>query len=1088
MRLIAILLLVTFMQVSASTFAQKVTLRENNRSLILVLKQLKAKTGYNLLYTERHLKLARPVSIQVKNAELLQVLEQLFEGQALTYELDKKTIVIREKPNSPAQSVTTNMEESLMDKQIPVHGRIIDSLDKPLQGASIRLMPGSKSASSNGSGSFTINDVKPGNYTLEISYVGFEVVRKKIKVDAVNSLDIGNVILTPLNSPLDEVQVIAYGTTSRRLSTGSVSKVQAAVIERQPVSNVLQSLQGRVPGLYISQSNGIAGSGINVSIRGRNSINAGNSPLYIVDGVPFSNTTVSSQAEGVVLSDGAAGSNFSPFNTINPDDIESVEVLKDADATSIYGARGANGVILITTKKGKAGRSNFDVNFSQGFGNVVGTADVLGTKEYLDLRKQAFVNDGLDKTDADSPDLLLWDQNAYTDWQKLLIGNNSQITNLVTSFSGGNEDTRFKLSGSFRRETTVYQDDKSYKRGGLYATLDHTSPNKKLNVGFSMIYTKDSNTLPTLDMTNLYNMPPNYPLYTPSGQLYFGGGFTNPLAFLLTTDYNDTENAILNTTVKYNIANGLDLKLSAGYNKISLDMENNRPSTSQDPSTAADINSTFSLATTTAYIVEPQLDYRRLIGRGKFMATIGGTWQQSQFNQPYTLFVTGYSSDALIRNPAAGNISYKLSYFSEYKYLSAFGRLSYNWDDKYLFNATFRRDGSSKFGANNRFGNFGSVGAGWIFSKEHVVAELFDFLSHGKLRGSYGSVGNDQIASNYAYKDTYRNSAYSYGGMSGLVVNGIANPDYQWEVTKKLEFALELGFMKDRVLLTTAVYKNKSDNMLVNYALSPQTGFTSYTANLPAVVENRGLEIELNTRNVNSKTFQWSTDFNISFLRNKLARYDGIKSSAYANTYVVGQPLDLISLYQFSGIVDGVPVVKDLNGDGSISSGFFENGNGDHAIAGQSSPKFFGGLNNSLTFKRFQLDLFFQFVKQKGYMLGYGEYDYFPGSLNNIPTYIASQGIKPTTTTGSEVANGYEYYVDSDAMITDASFIRLKNLSLTYNLPEKIAGKMKMNYCKVFLRGQNLLTFTKYKGIDPETQGNVLPPLRMLTAGLQFNF
>ncbi|HEY0176256.1 MAG TPA: SusC/RagA family TonB-linked outer membrane protein, partial [Pedobacter sp.] len=491
-----------------------------------------------------------------------------------------------------------------------------------------------------------------------------------------------------------------------------------------------------------------------------------------------------------------------------------------------------------------------------------------------------------------------------------------------------------------------------------------------------------------------------------------------------------------------------------------------------------------------SYIAEPQLDYSRKIGKGTLQLLAGGTLQSS-IQEGQNLLGEGYPSDEQLNNPQAAVTLTSRGYnYSDYKYTSVFGRATYNWDEKYILNGTFRRDGSSRFGPNKRFGNFGAIGGAWLFSNESFIKDHPGFLSFGKLRGSYGTVGNDQIG-DYQYYDSWTASSFPYAGSGALYPSRFANPDYSWEVNHKLEAAVELGFLKDRILLTADYYRNKSSNQLIGYVLSSQSGFTSYTANLPAELENKGFEFELSTINIRRDKFKWTSSFNLTIAKNKLLKYPGLESSSYANTYFIGQPINVTTGYISTGInpQNGIPTFKDLNNDGSIDDP------NDMAILGTTTPKFYGGLQNTFTYKNWSLDFFFQFVKQEGPLLNYGyqSYPYGRGSNKDIsaldrwttPGQITDIPIA-TSTTG-EAYTAYNLWRLSSANWGDASFIRLKNVALRYNLGA-LFKNLKVNNFSVFVQGQNLFTITHYDGFDPETKGLVLPPLSIYTAGLQISF
>ncbi|PTS87431.1 SusC/RagA family TonB-linked outer membrane protein, partial [Flavobacterium sp. HMWF030] len=421
---------------------------------------------------------------------------------------------------------------------------------------------------------------------------------------------------------------------------------------------------------------------------------------------------------------------------------------------------------------------------------------------------------------------------------------------------------------------------------------------------------------------------------------------------------------------------------------------------------------------------------------------------------------------------------------TQYRYQAFFGRLNYNWEQRYILNFTARRDGSSRFGPGKQFANFGAIGAAWLFSNESFLKNS-RWLSFGKIRASYGTTGNDQIG-DYQFLNTYTTTGIQYNGIVGLQPSRLFNADFGWEINKKLEFAIESGFCNDRIFTTVAWYQNKSSNQLVGIPLPGTTGFTSVQANLDAIVENKGLEFTLRTINFNKGNFHWSTNFNLSFSRNKLLSFPSLESSTYNQKYRIGKPLNIALVYKSKGVnpQTGIYEFEDLNNDGRISFP------ADRQVTVDLNPQYFGGLQNQLSYKHWNLDFLFQFVKQKNRLVPMSP----AGMMSNQQARISNTWIKAgdiaeyqiaTTGYNSAAVNANSNYGESDAMISDASYIRLKNISLTYELPLNL----KESGIKIMLQGQNLLTFTKFKEGDPEFMSyGFLPPLKIMSLGAQLNF
>jgi len=1077
MKLTTFLLLAAILSVNANSFGQKVTIKSRKATLESVLEQLRKQTGFDYVADEKLLDNAEKVTVNLNQVSLEDALIKVFANQQLIYSISNKAIVIRQKEISFIDKIT-----QLLRPSITVKGKVTDQMGKPIAGATVRTKDGKSLTMTDENGDFILKGVDQ-DAQISASSVGFASTEFKALAEA------GTIVLFPSNTKLDEIMVVGYGTTTKRLTTGSSSQVKGAELEQQPVSNPILGLAGRVSGAFITQNAGYAGATPNVVIRGQNSltgtVNGVSDPLYVIDGVPFGSLPVD-QTSG---SQNNYMYTFSPLNTIDPAQIESIDVLKDADATAIYGSRGANGVVLITTKKGRAGVTRLDADLSSGFGNVTNKIKMLSTIDYLSLRRKAFANDNITPNATNAPDLFTWDQNGNSNIPDLLIGNTQRQTKATISVSGGDQFTQFLLGGSYRYESTVLKSSTADKAVQLHSSVQHNSRDGKFGISSIVSYNADNNTVPNYFLNAMnYSLPPNYPLYNNDGSLYFSTGYTNPLA-AFNGYYNvKTDNLIANATLHYRIFPDLDLKVNAGYNYINTFSSTVVPSTANNPIYNLQPQATLSNNVNKTYIAEPQINYTHTWGKGKLTALLGGTWQEVTQMQPYFALGT-FTNNQLATSIAALNILYKTSGSSDYKYLSAFGRLEYEWDGKYMVSGNFRRDGSSRFGSSQPFGSFGSGAAAWIFSRESFIANKLPWLSFGKIKLSYGVVGNDKTLADYAYLSTY-GAGSSYGPVQSLYPLRIQNPYLQWEVNKKFDVAIDLGFLKDRIFLTAGYYRNLASHLLANISLPTQNGFGYYQGNLPkgAVVENQGFELELSTVNIRSKTFSWNSSLNFTASKNKLLSFPDLLSSSYASTFEVGQSLNPRFVYRSTGIANGIPTAQDLNGDGVVTSGLYaNNGSGDRIAFGSNDPKFYGGFNNTVSYNGFTLDFLFQFVKKTA-QRGDLAFTSYPGMNANIPQSLTDLPLKYSTSYGTPALNAYTFYAGSDASIEDASYIRLKNVSLAYNLSADWTKKLRMSALQVYLRGQNLLTITRYKGFDPETGLYQLPTLRMMVAGIKTTF
>jgi TonB-dependent starch-binding outer membrane protein SusC len=1090
MRFTAIFLLTACLAASANGFTQTVSLSVKNSSLEQVFPEIERQTGYYFVYTREEITRGIPVTIQVKNAKLEDVLALCFKNQPFGFTITNNVISVTPKSRKASDNIGSVLQ--VTPPPITVKGRIVNENGEPVV-ANVMIKGSQRGTSTNEEGYFELRDVDE-EAILVITAIG--VVPTEIKVNGRQNIDI-RVKIEALQS--QEVVVKGYYSSTRKASTGSVSTVRSEKIMNQPVSDPIAALQGRSSGLMITSSNGMPGSAFQVRIRGENSMSNGNEPLYVVDGVPFIFPATLNQFSG-------ANGNQSPLSSINPGDIERIDVLKDADATAIYGSRGANGVILITTNKGVSGATRVNFNVYTGISRVGHKLDLLNTEQYLALRNEAFANDAAVKTTANAPDLLVWDQNAYTDWQDLLIGNTAPVTQAQVSISGGSAQTKFLVTGAVHKEGTVLLGDFGYTRGSSHLSFDHSSANRKFGITASVNFSGDKNDIVPTDVSQYFNLPPNLPVYNPDGSLYWYGSTQNPVAYLNRTYETNTYNLIGNSTLRYEIVPGLTARANLGYTMTTMKQLQTLPATgfttnSPVPGSTAQ----YGHSDANSYVVESQLDYTRQTGPGKLSLMAGGTWQQT-VQEGYYYLGAGYSSDALLKNMAAAStLTLRNFNYSEYKYQAFYGRINYDVDSKYILNLTFRRDGSSRFGDGNRFGNFGAAGVAWVFSDERFLKQGLSFISLGKLRLSYGVTGNDQIG-DYRYLDSWTPSSFPYAGLSGLVPERAYNPEFSWETNKKLDVSLDLGFLRNRISLTTSYYNNRSDDQLVGQTLSPQSGFTSYTSNFPALVENKGWEFDLLTRNIDGPKFSWITSLNLTLPKNTLLRYDNLATSGDAAAYEVGKSTRIIKGYKFVGVnpSTGIAEFLDVNKDNQLNQA------GDWVIMGETLPKMFGGLSNEFRYKNLSLDVFFQFVKQEAPTIDWGPLAGAYGGMSNKATIVLDRWQKPgditniprATVTSSNPANTAfrNYYRTSDAVWGDASYARLKNLSLKYDL-SSITKRWKIISSSIYVQGQNLFTITNYIGLDPEINGfdrrfvfpinpfgsvraPAMPVLRTITIGL----
>lgn len=889
---------------------------------------------------------------------------------------------------------------------------------------------------------------------------------------------------------IEEVVLNAgYYKVKDKERTGSIAKISAKDIENQPVTNVLASAQGRMAGVSIVQNSGTPGGGFDIQIRGKNSIRRdGNEPLYIIDGIPVISETPSIYSAAIL-----PYASVSPLNAINPNDIESFEMLKDADATAIYGSRGANGVIIVTTKKGKKGRTDLKLNTSYSLSAVTNRLQMMGTSDYLRMRRTAFQNDGISAIPANAYDLNTWSQERETDWQKELIGKTAESSVVQLSLSGGSETTSYLISYGHTEQSTVLPAGFQYKSNNLTGNFSYRTPDRRLEVNLTNTLSFQDNNVLNSDVTGRsITLSPNAPsLYKPDGSLNWENStFTNPLGAFKSEYLNSTSFINSGTQISYKLFPFLSLKFNGGITHQNFEEFSLRPHTMSNPAanlTSANSTSSKNNSSILSYILEPQITGAYTFGNHSLDVLIGATLQKSETNQS-SMQGLGFESNALIQNIGAAKtkiISDQVR--NQYNYTAVFARLNYKFLKRYILNVTGRRDGSSRFGPENRFGNFGAVGAAWVMSDEKWMKSI-SWLSFAKLRGSIGTSGNDRIG-DYQYLDTYTVSSNIYNTITALNPSRLYNPDFSWEKTLKKEVAAEVSFFKSRWNLSAAYYENTSSNQLVGIPLPATTGFSSIQSNLPAKVQNTGWEFETSVQVFKGGKFKYDTSLNLSVPDSKLLEFPNLEGSTYTNQYVIGYPTTLVKVYQYAGINPdtGLYQFTDYNNDGKITSP------DDNKVIERLGVRFFGGWSNNFRYERWSASFLWQFVKQRNW--NYNRQMLIPGSLNNQPVEVLDvwSASNPTGTympysSGTVAAKSslHSFFQNSTAAVGDASFIRLKNVQLNYSIPVSRFG---IKEAMIYVQGQNLLTITKYFGLDPEfLLTGYLPPLKTYAVGFQLTF
>lgn len=1051
-----ILLIACCFSFSLLARGQLISLSVEKQSLEKVLMLIEQQTEYRFIYSGEMMSAAKPVTAEFKNETLVKALDLCFKEQPLAWAISEKHIVLQFKK-------VGSQEKRLL------RGRVVNEQGEGLAGISVMVKGTGKGTISNGTGMFELADV-PDRFRLVVS--GIQIEEAEIMV---GTEDFVKVETRQKSSSLDQTVVVGYGTNKRRYLVESVGKVKGEDITKQPLGNPVLALAGRVAGLQITQSSGVPGSVVQVRLRGRNSMVNGNDPLFIIDGVPFPSSTLNDALGG------PGGIATSPLDNINPSSIESIEILKDAAATAIYGSRGANGVVLITTRKGTSSTPQVTINAYTGFGRITRTVELVNNSNYLTMRREAFKNDNVTPTIANAPDLLMWDSTRTTDWQRELIGRQMRVSEINASVSVGSKLTRVLVSVGYRNEGSVFAGNFGAEKVSGSFNVNHTSLNGKFHLSMSASFLANESFMPKEDLTSHIRNAPNTPeVFTADGKLnWAASSWTNPYSRVLQTFTAKTRTWQSNLQASWRPMECIELRLGMGYTSLAQSDRSRVPLASLNPASGGAAQVGFGWKNVNTYIAESQLVFNPKLPLKHHTSILLGSSIQLSTTEGLYQMGNGYSSDELLGSlTAAQSISTLSELDIRYRYAAIFGRIQYDYDRKYLLTASIRRDGSSRYGPSNRFANFASLGLGWILSAEKWLKNA-TWLELAKLRISAGTTGNDQVG-DYKYLDLYTPYTYTYQGLTTFYPAQLYSPGYSWEKVTKFEASVDISIFKQRLNLTTSYYHNTTTNQLVNYSLPASTGFSGIIRNIPATIRNTGWEVEIEGVPVRSKNFSWNVSFNVSVPRNKLVAFENFQASTYANTYAIGHPLNITRVYSWLGVdpVSGIHLFRDYNNDGRISAP------ADQSQIISTAVDFYGGVENTFTLGKWELSAHIFFSSQpqsRNYFAIFNK----PGSLGSQPSTVMTRWTKPGDLTNVQLFSvtasapnlAYNNVRLSDAAYSNASFIRLRNIRLSYVLP----------VCRIYVAAQNLLTITDYQGLDPETT-TLLPPVRMLTGGVQFTF
>jgi len=854
--------------------------------------------------------------------------------------------------------------------------------------------------------------------------------------------------------------------------------------------NPLAALEGQETGVLYTQTNGSTSSSSNVSIRGQNSIFNSREPLYIIDNVVFAAQNLSMSN----LLSGISGGSQSPFSYFNIADIESIEILKDAEATAIYGSRGANGVIIITTKRGKAsktGRPRFDFEVNTGVSQASGNLSLMNSAQYVALRTEAFYNDNITMNTTNAPDVKVWGTSRNTNWRKYLI-RDGRTHNFQSSVTGGTQQFNYYIGAGGSQESSIYLTHPLHQRINTTFNFNFLSKNKRLDVQVSGFLGWDRNhQFLYKDPAWMQFLAPNAPVVFKDAENHLinqsdGVSFINPLGFLYQPAASVSHNYLANLFFTYKILPFLLFRGNLGYSEVLSNETGETPISVQDPLRSPSGTSYTAHTIYGNQLFEPQLEYKKSFRRWT-LSLLAGVSYQRQSNNMRSLMATGYTSDSLLGDTTQAPINLRDNQATTYAYKGLFGRYAILFDSTYILNLSYRRDGSNRLDPHTYYGNFYAGGAAWLFSKLKVVSRALPFISQGRLRASYGVTGNDQVG-NY-----YNNSPVDLGSSVLQIIpswpyaSKIFSGHQTWERITKLEIGMDLGLLKDRFHAELAWYQNRSTNQLIPVELPVKDSAIVYR-NWPTLLQNRGFEIKLAFQNIRSRNFSWTTWFNWSFPTNKLIRFEGLSSTIYANKLMVGKSLNTVQGFVSQGVNPNTGLYQfgDRDGDGKITAA-------DKTVIARRGVTSFGGMDNVFQYKHVQVEFLFdaRFATGLSYLAPLflsNSPGSNLGSYNNTVTALddrwRSKGDNATFQQAStsllfhsRAGDAINNYISSNAMLVNSSFVRLRKMQISWQLPFRLCSKMHLSGVSIFAIGQNLFTLTPYKGPSPELQDATLEPI-----------
>lgn len=1100
--------------------AQKLEFKEKQVTLASVLKNVEDQTSLNVIYPQGILEKAKPVQLPATDLELDQVLAQAFRDQPIAYTLSNNTLVLMEKAetNRSASSSTRGSSAASAAQTAPpapqqqASGRVMDERGQAISDATVTNLRTRQATSTGSDGTFRIT-AETGD-RLEVRFLGFQTQQL-----ALTSLQNIQIRLEAEDETLDEVVITGYVAQRKREVTGSISSIKAEDIEAGKMISVDGAMQGRMAGVNVQSRVGVPGAAIKVEVRGPGSISAGTEPLYIVDGLIVDNNNMTTLVSS------------NPLANINPEDIASVEVLKDAAAASVYGAQAGNGVVLITTKKGASGAARVDFSYRGGSVTPIRLVDLMDSQDYLNARFEAYKNLNPTWTDQQAwntvltqsqlPTTLTLDDIAQLptyDWQKAAYTDGATHKYDI-ALSGGNSQSGYRISSSWEdTEGSIIGSD--FTRGTL-----NLNYNNKINNRLELFTTVNLATLAqhgplgATGTTTQFSAPsyanpmilPFLPIYNEDGSYHFSlsgfpGTFTRNT--LHSTELNEAlerNNSLFgNLQVHYSILDDLKYRgvVGADYRDITARMY-------YDPRA---IDGYARNGILIEYYDRPQtystshvLQYNPTLPDGHSLNVLGGVEYRTYQNQSGNVRGEGFPNHLFTQMASAAAIVSATSSWTGVKRLGTFVQGVYNWDSRYMVSAILRYDGSSRFGNNSKFGWFPAISAGWDLSREDFITNKA-LINQLKLRVGYGETGNDQIG-NFASRSLY-GGGVSYNGESGIQATSLGNSELRWERNATTNVGVDFAFLNSRIFGVVEAYHRVSKDLLLSKPVVWAGGYSSISENL-GQVENQGLEIELGGHIIRNTDFQWTSNFNISFQRNEVTKlYDDLIELPGDNTVRVGYPLRTIVLPQYAGVNAGTgrAIWYDADGNLSYNPGTMQVDNYAPYDLPNELPSYYGGWNNSLSYKGLSLTVFFQ------YDYGRVFYDNFARNLsrkgdsqiNGMAWYYDNRWTEPGQITsvprpvnGAAERNNARGDLASTRYLQDASYIRLKNINLSYNLPTNWISSVRMQQARVYFQANNLYTITKFGGYDPEfyvsgsnTTSNVgiIPAMKSFFVGVQVGF